>query len=508
MTATGFRSQEPSPLEMRDVTVRLGGLAALDRFSLTVNEREIVALAGPNGAGKTTVLDSITGLRPLHGGWILLQGVNIAGRRPHAIASLGVARTFQSVALFETMTVRQHVEIGLQMAPGQGDAAAGGGWRLRARRPRAEVEGVLEALGLGILADTPVAKLSGGQRRRTDIARALAGEPRLLLLDEPAAGLDAAQRATVATLLAEWRARSGASIILIEHDATFVKALADRVVLLKSGRVVSGSAAADTSRHFQRRAGRPGAEEPPPDGARVGHAGRPSSPPATPVEPAALAVTGLSVRFGAVEVLAGVSLTVASSRITAVVGGNASGKTTLLRAIAGLVPVAGGTVTLRGKALQNRVAEEVVRMGVALAPQNRGTFLGLTVADNLRLGGITRPRAESGHDLARVLNLFPALADRLGQKGGTLSGGEQQMLAIGRALMSRPAVLLLDEPTAGLSEAVIADLTEALVRMRGQGVAVLIAEHNAAFVAALADQVLTLANGRATTVAVASSETA
>ncbi len=489
-------------LEMRDVAVRLGGVAALDGFSLVVEAGEIVALAGSNGAGKTTVLDGITGLRPLERGEILFEGMDLVGRRPHAIAALGISRTFQSAALFETMTVREHVAIGQRLAVRAGAFPGLGGWRFRGRGRASDVDIVLEAMGLGDLAGRPVAGLSGGQRRRTDIARALAGEPRLLLLDEPAAGLDSAQRVTLARHLADWRTRSGASILLIEHDPTFVRALADRVVVLERGRATPAAPGANTGhRRIPVRDAGPG------DG-RPGNAAPLPALPRTAAEPSALAVAGLSVRLGSVDVLSGVSLTVEPSRITAVVGGNATGKTTLLRAIAGMVPVAGGTVTLRGKPIHGRAPERVVRLGLAMAPQNRGTFQGLTVADNLRLGGITRPRRDQVADRARVLGLFPALADRAGQIAGTLSGGEQQMLSIGRALMSRPAVLLLDEPSAGLSEAVIADLTEALLRMRGQGLAMLIAEHNPAFVAALADQVLTLDDGKARLAASAISETA
>jgi branched-chain amino acid transport system ATP-binding protein len=212
-----------------------------------------------------------------------------------------------------------------------------------------------------------------------------------------------------------------------------------------------------------------------------------------------LAVRELEVRYGRVTALRAATLRVAAGELVTLVGPNGSGKTTLLRAITGLVPVSAGAVVLDGEPITGRATEAIARRGIALVPEGRDLFAPLTVRDNLALGAYARPgrlrRAELGADLQRVLGLFPALQPRLAQAAGTLSGGEQQMVAIGRALMAHPRLLLLDEPSVGLAPRVVAEIFRVLASLRGEGLTILLVEQNARAAFRIADRGYALSPG-------------
>jgi branched-chain amino acid transport system ATP-binding protein len=205
-----------------------------------------------------------------------------------------------------------------------------------------------------------------------------------------------------------------------------------------------------------------------------------------------LTVRDVDVCYDRVRALHGACLDVAPAELVTLVGPNGGGKSTLLRAVMGLVPLAAGTVTFGGEALHGRPTEEIVRRGLALVPEGRELWGPLTVRENLLLGAHARRRrhgrAALAHDLARVLELFPALRPRLAQAAGTLSGGEQQMVAMGRALMTRPRLLLLDEPSVGLAPLVVAEIFGALARLRAEGLTILLVEQNARAAFRIADR--------------------
>jgi branched-chain amino acid transport system ATP-binding protein len=209
-----------------------------------------------------------------------------------------------------------------------------------------------------------------------------------------------------------------------------------------------------------------------------------------------LEVSGLSAGYGAHRAIEAIDLQVAAGETVAILGANGAGKTTLLKALAGLLPAA-GTVRFQGADLARREAHAMVADGIALVPEGRGVFATLTVRENLSLGAFPRrARAREAATLAEVLQLFPRLRERLAQPVGTMSGGEQQMVAIGRALMSCPALLMLDEPSLGLSPLVTGELFQALAAVKARGMAILIVEQNARRCLRLADRAYLLANGR------------
>jgi branched-chain amino acid transport system ATP-binding protein len=207
-------------------------------------------------------------------------------------------------------------------------------------------------------------------------------------------------------------------------------------------------------------------------------------------------VDDLIVRYGPIVAVREVSLRVEQGEIVALLGANGAGKSSFLNAAAGLVPVARGRVVFRGKELQRLPPERIVWRGIALTPEGRRVFPRLSVADNLRLGAVPqRDRAAVAAARERVFDLFPVLRERVGQSAGTLSGGEQQMLAIGRSLMASPALLLLDEPSLGLAPILVDQIFELLPRLRDEGVTILLVEQNVHRALEISDRAYVLVNG-------------
>ena len=193
-----------------------------------------------------------------------------------------------------------------------------------------------------------------------------------------------------------------------------------------------------------------------------------------------LSVRDIKASYGEVMALHGVTLSVDRGELVSLVGANGAGKTTLMKVIMGLAPAASGIIEFDGRPLLGMRTHDIAQLGIAYVPEGRGTFRELSVRENLRLGAFSRPwDAETRSDFDRVLERFPVLAERTNQTAGTLSGGEQQMLVIGRALMSRPRLMLLDEPSLGLAPLVASRIFEIITALNKQGVAVLLVEQNA-----------------------------
>lgn len=210
-----------------------------------------------------------------------------------------------------------------------------------------------------------------------------------------------------------------------------------------------------------------------------------------------LNISDLEVSYGKIRALKGINLKVISGEIVTLVGANGAGKTTLLKTISGLISPSSGSITFEGLSIANIQPHQRVQLGICQAPEGRGIFPGMTVKENLEIGKYGRPnqKSESVEDLEKVFLLFPLLKKRITQFGGTLSGGEQQMLSIGRALMSRPKMLLLDEPSMGLAPKFIATIFEIIKEINSQGVTVLLVEQNAAKALQIADRAYILETG-------------
>jgi branched-chain amino acid transport system ATP-binding protein len=210
-----------------------------------------------------------------------------------------------------------------------------------------------------------------------------------------------------------------------------------------------------------------------------------------------LSISDLDVRYGAIRAVRGVSLDVAEGEIVALLGANGAGKTTTLKAAVGLVPTTRGEIRFAGKPITGRDTEDIVIAGMTLVPEGRRVFPSLTVTENLRLGAATRRNAaEIEQSRNEVLTLFPILAERAHQAAGTLSGGQQQQLAIARALMSAPKLLLLDEPSLGLAPQVVDDIFDLILRLKARGLTILLVEQDAVAALDIADRGYVMANGR------------
>jgi branched-chain amino acid transport system ATP-binding protein len=234
-----------SILAVEGVSIRFGGLVAIDDLSMTVDEHQICSVIGPNGAGKTTLLNCLSRLYHPARGHITFDGVDLLGQRPHELAALGIARTFQNLALFPQMTVLDNVMTGGHSASRGGFVSTAlrlPGARSSERAVRARAREILERLGIAHLADRRVQDLPYGTQKRVEIARALASQPRLLLLDEPAAGLIASEVDVLAGEIGALRDALGLSVILVEHHMRMVMRISDKVVVLESGaRIAEGA---------------------------------------------------------------------------------------------------------------------------------------------------------------------------------------------------------------------------------------------------------------------------
>ncbi len=236
-----------SLLAVEGLTRRFGGLLALDDVGFSVEEGSLSAVIGPNGAGKTTLFNLISGFLAPTRGRVVLGGHDLTGLSPHRVAGLGLVRTFQLVRPFPAMSVAENVRVGAHLRTAGGLWAALLGCPGQERRVAAEAQALLDRVGLGALADRPPASLGYGQLRLLEIARALAARPRLLLLDEPAAGLNHVETDRLGALIRELH-RDGMTVLLIEHDMRLVMGIAEHIVVLDFGRRIAEGAPAAVAR--------------------------------------------------------------------------------------------------------------------------------------------------------------------------------------------------------------------------------------------------------------------
>jgi ABC-type branched-subunit amino acid transport system ATPase component len=499
-------------LVIDNLSVRFGGLNALDGVALNVPPGAFLGIVGPNGAGKSTLIQAITGFVRPSAGRIAFNGRRLDGRAPEAIAALGVARTFQTSRVFPGLTIEESVLVGTQRALIGGGrfprrfgavreplaALFGGAAYKRAQaEAAAQAETVMRLFGerLWPRRAQPAHSLSYANRRRLDIARALAAAPDLLLLDEPTAGMNPTESHELAELLLELQARFPAmAMVMIEHKLDIVRRLAPRVIVLGHGRIVVDAAPDEAFAHPDVTAAYLGHARKTTALATAGHLQHVQSEPAAGP---AITLRGVDVFYGSVQALFGVSIDVAQGEAVAVLGGNASGKSTTIKTALHLVQPRSGHVEVFGAKLPNPTTGAAIEAGLASIPEGRRMFAELSVRDNLLMGAYVRRgnRAAIDRDLDLVLAEFPWLAQRLRQLAGTLSGGEQQMVAMARAWLRRPRALCIDEPSMGLSPAMVDRVYEILARWKAQGLTILMVEQSAHHALHLVDRAYVLRNG-------------
>jgi branched-chain amino acid transport system ATP-binding protein len=465
-------------LQVSGLGKRFGGVVAVKNMSFDLRAGEITGLIGPNGSGKSTVMSLIMGLTRANAGAIKLDGIDIAGWPAHRIARSGVSIVFQHSRPLQRQTVLENVKLALlpdSLVRLATEASA-------AERARA----IAERVGLGGVLHRHPWTLPFADLRRMELAKAVARDPKVVLIDEPFAGLTNAEIKVFSDLIRTLR-DEGRAVLLVDHSVKSVAALAGRVIAMYLGeRIAEGSADEVMQNETVRRV-------------YIGGKIETVERKAAAAEGATLLdIDAVEVLYGKAKALDGVSLRVQQDEFVSIVGLNGAGKTTLFNAISGLVPYR-GAIRFDGRDLRNLTAAAIARAGVVHCPETRELFGHMSVRENLDLGGGHLSNAERQRQLAWVFDLFPILEQRQTQAARTLSGGEQQMLTLGRALMMQPKLLILDEPTLGLAPVILGQLSKAIERLRGErSLTLLLAEQNVTFALPHSDRVYVLDHGRIT----------
>jgi branched-chain amino acid transport system ATP-binding protein len=466
-------------VECRGVSKSFGAVKVLEDVDFTAKSGRIHGLIGPNGAGKTTLINIFTQYLASDGGEVVIDGEPVRRCSPLGAVRRGVRRTFQTPRLVESLTVRENVLLGSMFTSGRNEA---------------EADELMGALGLAAFADAPAATLPAGARRVVEIARALAGHPKVLLLDEPLAGLVPTEIGPVAAAIRHARDAMGVVVVLVEHNLGVVFDISDDVSVLDTGRVMGSGPAAEVAASPSLRTifgapetvayTRPNGKHPLAD---------------APVPSIALEARNVVAGYGSVEVLHGFDMAVMESSVSALIGVNGAGKTTALCMMSGLLPVRRGSVVIGGVEQRRLDARKAVRLGVAHVPQGRHVFPTLTVRENLLTAARAAGLPRSDDHVDEVLERLPLLRDHLDREAGALSGGQQQVLVIGRALITKPKVLLIDEPSMGLALRLLPSIGELIDGLRRDGLAIVLAEQNVAFARDVAQRVYLVDQGRVAT---------
>ncbi|WP_312525857.1 branched-chain amino acid ABC transporter ATP-binding protein/permease [Paracoccus sp. (in: a-proteobacteria)] len=469
-------------LSAKGLIKRFGGFKAVDGVTINVKDRTLHALIGPNGAGKTTAFNLLSGMFPPSEGSVTLMGRPVAGLRADQIAEMGMGRSFQITSLFPELSVGENMRLAIQA----GDRARMNPWTNAESiaRINEKAREIILWVGLAGMEGAKANSLSYGGQRLLDLGLALANHPRILLADEPLAGLSVAERERVGNLIKQVSA--DVPVLLVEHDIDRVFNLADHVTVMNEGKVlldgsVQDARNSDKVREIYIGSGTAAV-------AATAHHGTVGAPICT--------FDKVNVHYGKSHILHDVSLEIRKGEILALLGRNGAGKSTLLRSLIGIAPVSSGSIKLEGHELAGLDAATIARSGIGYVPQGRGLFAGMTVRENLELGRLKRRTGAGQHwSDEQILDFFPRLGERMETEADRLSGGEQQMAAVARALSGDTKILLLDEPFEGLAPAVVEQLFHSFNRLR-EVLSIVIVDHNLDLALALSDRTVALERGR------------
>ncbi|MYN13286.1 ATP-binding cassette domain-containing protein [Pusillimonas sp. TS35] len=521
-----------SLLQVRHLVRDFGGNRAVDDVSFDLAPGELLAMIGPNGAGKSTVFNMLGGQLQPTSGSVVFDGKTLRGLASHRIARLGVGRSFQVAATFGSMTVLDNVRVALLAARRRTRVF----WRPASALYEADALVLLREVGMVEQAGRLCSELAYGDVKRLELAVSLAGEPRLLLMDEPTAGMGSAERYALMALVKRLVMERGMAVLFTEHSMDVVFEYAGRVLVLARGKVIAEGApqaVRDDARvrevYFGTGATFEGrdavAHTPaPPDALHTVRADPQQRQPL-------LTVRGMNAWYGDAHILRDVSLQARRGEVVALMGRNGAGKSTTFKALMGLLARRDGFAEFMGRGLEGLAPYEIARLGMGYVPEDRRIFTDLTVTENLlagrrparswpvryaggdatsggadagdamssRTGSVLHARADADGALNwtvdAIFDAFPHLASLRNRPAGAMSGGEQQMLAVARALMGNPYLLLLDEPSEGVAPVVVEQLAAMILALKRRGASVLLSEQNIHFARLVADRAYVLERG-------------
>ena len=476
------RDKDKKPiLDVRELGIDFGGLTAVDNFNLMIGRNEIAGLIGPNGAGKTTVFNLLTNVYQPTRGSILIDGMPTAGKKTYQVNRMGVARTFQNIRLFKELSVIDNIKVGLHESMKYNLASSllrmPNYWKEEKKCTERALE-LLDIFHMADLANTQAGSLPYGAQRRLEIMRALATGPKLLLLDEPAAGMNPSETAELTETIRRIRDEFNIAVLLIEHDMSLVMGICEGIAVLNFGRIIAKGTPDEIRDNPQVIEAYLGKKE------------------GCTMADTLLKVDGINVYYGNIHAVKDISFTVNAGEIVTLIGANGAGKSTTLKTISGLLKPRTGDVLYKGKSIKGVRAHKIVESGLAQVPEGRHVFLHMTVDENLDMGAYTQPASTIAANKEKVFTLFPRLKERRKQLAGTMSGGEQQMLAMGRALMSNASMLMLDEPSMGLSPLLVQEIFDIIRDIHKEGMTILLVEQNAQMALSVADRAYVLETGR------------
>lgn len=514
-----------STLSISNVSLNFGGIKALTEVSLEIEKRSFVGLMGPNGAGKTTLLNCVSRIYEPETGSMVFDGIDLLKLRGDQLTQVGISRTFQDLNFFsriERMSVIDYMCIG-QFNPRQ-VKLIGDGFQLKksqddekelrkkARRildffkqlrqhlePPEEERGYPILLGREGFPDLldyefgPIANLSFAWRRRLDLARALVSQPSLLLLDEPAQGLAPSEIENLGHSLKFIQAEYGVSALIVEHNVDTLMKISDRVVVMNHGQVICSGKPADVRQNKEVISIYLGSKEvsDKPSKATKKNDYIASQKPL-------LEVKNIDQFYGSAQSLFSMSLKIYPNQIVSILGTNGSGKSTLLKSISGIEKPSFGEIIFKGEILPLGWAEVASQRGIQYVPQGHVIFPELSILDNLKIGAyVWEKRGNKIKDgLEKVYDYFPELKKRQHIQAANLSGGQQQMLAMAQALISKPELILLDEPTLGLSPILVDELFNIILRIsREENCAIVLVEQSVNKALEISDYIFMLSSG-------------
>ena len=419
---------------VEDIHKHFGGLRAVDGASLTIETGAITGLIGPNGAGKTTLFNVIAGHYKPTSGRVLLDGEDISGLAPHELFGKGLLRTFQIAHEFSTLSVRDN----LMMVPaGQSGESLISTWLSPKKvaeeeeRVRAKADEVIEFLEIGHVADELAGNLSGGQKKLLELGRTMMVDAKIVFLDEVGAGVNRTLLNTIGDAILRLNKERGYTFCMIEHDMEFISRLCDPVICMAEGRVLATGTAEEIKNN---------------DEVIEAYLGTGLKKQTKTGEQIMAFLIGQNMTggYGGADILHDCTIGVEKGEIAVVVGPNGAGKSTAMKAVFGMLNIREGQVMMDGEDITHLSPQDRVTKGMGFVPQNANVFTSMTVQENLEMGAFIRSD-DFTETMEQVFDLFPILKEKRRQPAGELSGGQRQQVAVGRALMTQPKVLMLDE---------------------------------------------------------------